>query len=551
MVDAETTRRYVRTLAYAKRQSARERWHEAATLWEEVVASNPVEGRFWLELAETCYQIENYRRAIVAYEKAIELGSGFPAESAYRIACCYGRLTERDSALDWLSTAFDMGFRHLEKAQTDKDLEPLHDDPRFREIVALIDPSKMSRKVGWQCDIALLSREVKRKAYNPFRYTSENEFDNAVQALTDSVSELTDAQILVEMQKFVAMLGDGHAGVYPSQDDHRDLCQTLPVWFYLFEEGLFVIATASEHTELLGSRILRFGDSSVEEVTQALDPLISRDNEHWLLKAIPYKLRELPILHALGMVSDPGNVQLTFVNQAGDTQVANIAATSEHFELSQMFPYPSEWSFLPDTLAEPPPLYLKNMDASYWFEYLPDDRLVYFQFNRVRDDPSESLADFCKRLFRFIEDHDVEKLAIDIRWNHGGNTFLEMPLVHRLIGCEKVNQSGKLFVIVGRRTFSAAQNFASFIERHTEAIFVGEPTGSSPNFVGETIPVQLPYSKLWMNVSDLYWQGSWPTDYRTWIAPQIYAPPTFAAFQANRDSPLEAILACCEHLPGW
>jgi hypothetical protein len=48
---------------------------------------------------------------------------------------------------------------------------------------------------------------------------------------------------------------------------------------------------------------------------------------------------------------------------------------------------------------------------------------------------------------------------------------------------------------------------------------------------------------LQVNVSDLYWQSSWPTDYRTWIAPQLYRPPTFAAYRANRDLALEAILS--------
>ena len=108
-----------------------------------------------------------------------------------------------------------------------------------------------------------------------------------------------------------------------------------------------------------------------------------------------------------------------------------------------------------------------------------------------------------------------------------------------------------MFVVIGRRTFSAAQNGATLIERHTEAIFVGEPTGASPNFVGETVPFELPYSKFRANVSDLYWQSSWPTDYRIWIAPLIYTPPTFAAYRAIRDPAVDAILACREHLPGW
>jgi hypothetical protein len=63
------------------------------------------------------------------------------------------------------------------------------------------------------------------------------------------------------------------------------------------------------------------------------------------------------------------------------------------------------------------------------------------------------------------------------------------------------------------------------------------------------IPFRLPYSKTTVNAGDLYWQTSWPMDHRPWIAPDIYAPPTFKAYRSNRDPAMEAILACQEHLP--
>jgi len=57
-------------------------------------------------------------------------------------------------------------------------------------------------------------------------------------------------------------------------------------------------------------------------------------------------------------------------------------------------------------------------------------------------------------------------------------------------------------------------------------------------------------SQLKGTISDLYWQSSWPMDHRTWIAPRLYAPPTFAAYAENRDPALEAVLACDALLPG-
>jgi hypothetical protein len=107
----------------------------------------------------------------------------------------------------------------------------------------------------------------------------------------------------------------------------------------------------------------------------------------------------------------------------------------------------------------------------------------------------------------------------------------------------KLNQQGHFFLITGRNTFSAAQNFTTDLVRNANPILVGEPTGSSPNFIGETIRLELPYSKAQCSISDLYWQRSWPMDHRAWLAPQLPAPPVFALYKENRDPAMEAIRA--------
>jgi len=96
-------------------------------------------------------------------------------------------------------------------------------------------------------------------------------------------------------------------------------------------------------------------------------------------------------------------------------------------------------------------------------------------------------------------------------------------------------------VIIGRNTFSAAVCGVGNLNRLTEAMFVGEPTGSPPNFIGETIPVTLPYSRLVATVSDLYWQNTVAMDERVWIAPDLYAPPSFQMLLEGRDPATEAV----------
>jgi tetratricopeptide (TPR) repeat protein len=474
MTEAEATTTYLHTVARARARSTAEDWSKAARLWDKVVAGNPVNGTFWAHLADARYHTKEYRDAIAAYEQALELGSVdesscFPFAIEYRIACCFALLGEREPALDWLARAFGLGYRDPEYAWTDDDLHSLRDDARFRDIVAWVDTSGLSRDEGWRSDLRILTREVKRKAYDPFRQVSEEDFDVAVDKISAAIPQLTDMQVIVEMRKLLRLLGDGHAGI-SGTELHPDLQQTLPLQFYLFEEGLHIIAAHPQYRDLLGARVLRFGERTVDEVIEALDAVICRDNAYWPKEVAPYRMRELPLLHALGLIPEARRVDLTILDGEGRTSTVSVPTDANRHTIDYAVPPvkvpardPEGWLTYPETLATPLPLYLKNVDAAYWFEYPPAARLVYFQFNAVRNEREESLTDFCERLFAFIEAGEVDQLVIDMRWNGGGNTFLEMPLLHRLIGCRKVNRRGRLFVIIGRATFSAAQNGATKI----------------------------------------------------------------------------------------
>src|SRR5712691_3306162 len=341
------------------------------------------------------------------------------------------------------------------------------------------------------------------------------------------------------MMKLIAKVGDGHTAISLGPKTHPEFLQTLPIKFYLFKEGLYIIAVDPKFKELLGAQVLRFGSHTVAEVVAALDPLINRDaSDIWVKERAPYLMRSLPLLNGLGLIAEPGKVQLTIRDQDGKSREVTLAADMSAPNIWNVQPNPKAWINLVQTATTPPPLYVKNLgrgktentrEPYYWFEYLPESRVVYFQYNAVINDPQEPLAKFSERLFQFINDHEVDKLVIDMRWNNGGNTFVNGPLLKGLISNGKVNQRGKLFIIIGRRTFSAAQNAVSAFGRYTDVVFVGEPTGGSPNFIGDEVFFTLPYSKLSANVSDVNWQESLATDYRTWIAPQVYIQPTFEA----------------------
>jgi hypothetical protein len=253
-------------------------------------------------------------------------------------------------------------------------------------------------------------------------------------------------------------------------------------------------------------------------------------------------MRNLPLLSGLGLIPDPAKLTLTVRDLSGKLRTITLPADSDIPSRKLWDGYPKNWTRFVDTLPGTVPLYLKNPYQDYWFEYLSDSKTVYLQWNHVHSDPAEPFAHFFDRVSQFIQDHAVERLVLDMRWNNGGDTTLVPTVLASLIRDAKVDQPGKLFVITGHRTFSAAQNAVTAISRFTPAIVVGDTTGSSPNFIGEDAPVQLPYSKLMVSISDLYWESSWPTDDREWIPPQFYTPPRFVDYREQRDGAMEAIL---------
>src|ERR1044072_7177681 len=172
---------------------------------------------------------------------------------------------------------------------------------------------------------------------------------------------------------------------------------------------------------------------------------------------------------------------------------------------------------------------------------MKDSRVLYVQLNQVGDKDTETLAEFSARLLAFIDANPVERFILDLRLNRGGNGSLLRPLVTSIIKARKVDQPGKLFAIIGRSTWSAAQFLLNDLERYTNTIFVGEPSCSKANVYGDSRKITLPNSGVTVRVSIYWWQAWHPLDMRRWTAPHLTAELSSADYSANNDPAMKAI----------
>jgi hypothetical protein len=192
------------------------------------------------------------------------------------------------------------------------------------------------------------------------------------------------------------------------------------------------------------------------------------------------------------------------------------------------------------------PLHLRNRLTTgdkYWFELLPDQKAIYFQFNSVSND-KEPFTTFVSRLWDTYEKHsaDIDKFIVDLRYNQGGNGTLLKPLVHEFIKHEAINQRGKLFIIIGRSTFSAASNFIGQMMKHTDVITVGEPASGPLNWFSDIERLLLPSGRLGLDVSTMYWQEGHSLDTRGYCSPEYPVLVTAEDFFSGKDRALDAIL---------
>ncbi|HEX8495016.1 MAG TPA: tetratricopeptide repeat protein [Pyrinomonadaceae bacterium] len=395
----------------------------------------------------------------------------------------------------------------------------------------------------WRQDLRYLAAEMPRQHRNLFHSMTREQFESAVKRLDERIPTLARHQIIVELGRIVAMVKDGHTSIQSYPFDPKINFRSYPLTLYHYKDGLFVQAADPKYANVVGGRVVKVGNATAEQALASVRELIFHDNEMGIKGGAPFALVTPEALHTVGLIKDMESATYV-IERNGQQFTIEVQPFTRPTPVGHgtNFFKPAGWVDARDGAQAPTPLYLKDPENLYWFEYLPETKTVYVQYNGVQDKPDESISDFAKRLFAFVEKNPVDRFVLDMRRNGGGNNYLNRPLLLGIIK-SKVDERGKLFTIIGRRTYSAAQNLVNELEKYTNTIFVGEPTGENVNFYGDPARIELPNSGIVVRVSTLWWQNLDPRDRRQWTGPHIAAELTSEDYRNNVDPAMKAIMA--------
>ncbi len=407
------------------------------------------------------------------------------------------------------------------------------------QLQAAMDPdfsgAVYADRAAWAADLDALYAEMQAKHPDLYRRHGKAEWDARHAALHAAILRLDWPHFVVALHRFVALAGDGHTNLLSTDIAGPGFDTRYNVRFGLFWDGLYVLSASSDIRQAIGGRVLAVNGHPIAAVARALAGLTGHDSPMWAANWVPL------------LLSYPGNVAgLDFGTLGAPLRLTLKTMDGKTIDVA-----------VPFSITENPPKRLTVFDVlhnghtlpAWWspdapltFDYRPDSKTVYAVFGSVADGDTQTLKQLSDALYAFVAAHDTQRLIFDVRNNGGGDNTLLAPLIDGAKAFE-AGHPGGLYVIIGRQTFSAAENFVTRMERRTGALFAGEPTGESPNQDGEPEVYHLPRTLLPVLISTRRWDESDPADRRSATLPDLPAHLNFAQFANGRDPALEAALA--------
>jgi hypothetical protein len=99
-------------------------------------------------------------------------------------------------------------------------------------------------------------------------------------------------------------------------------------------------------------------------------------------------------------------------------------------------------------------------------------RTVYVRLLRLRGEEGEPIHAFVRRMFESADSANAGKLVIDLRSVTGSDARLLTPLIRGIVTRDQFAKAGGLYLVVGPRSFSPAQNAAMLLQRYANPIFI-------------------------------------------------------------------------------
>lgn len=384
---------------------------------------------------------------------------------------------------------------------------------------------------GWIKDIRLFKDKLIEKHPDIEDLISIEKLNAEFEIIENKLPDLNEAEKYMELFKFISLPQDAHTFpfiMFPGYNLH-----SYPFQIFEFKDGFYVTKASREHKSIEGYRLIAIGNKSITEISKNYPLFLSSESEYGRKMRFNYMALITEWLYYHGIIDNMNNAEFTFENKNGEKIIKSLPTVKfyPHFLWTSVFPIKNELSLV----------YTNPRKKYYQFEVLENSSL-YIEFNQCENQSKKnSFEVFQKSVINYIENNKVDRLILDVRKNDGESPVWTGFLDY-LVNSEEFNQKGKLFLLVGRRTFSSAVMLSAQLQLLTDVYIIGEPTAQGPTFYSGPNIYKLPNTKLHVSISSRLRQASLAFDRREAIVPDSIVTYSFNDFENNFDPALNVAL---------
>ncbi len=393
-------------------------------------------------------------------------------------------------------------------------------------------------------------------------YTAETRaIANGILAdLEANLDNLSDAGFQLAIARAVAAADNGHSNIWLAKFSRAH--GRIPLRFYWFSDGLYVVRAQPELSDLVGARLLAVNGVDVETAATLLRVFVGGTREAFRAYRGP-GLFELPVAHhAAGMIDSESETRLSFQLPNGDVVTTSISAQALGEDANLYWPNRYLYESLPGDdednwigiagQVEAMPRYLQQPELPFQWLLLPEGG-IYVQY---RQNFGAGIEAFGDKVRTAIKEHKPRFVVIDQRFNGGGDYTLTEDLMSDLP--HLLDDGAPIFIITGPATFSAGINSTAFARAagKERVVLVGERIGDRERMYGETNDFVLPNSGLGMTFNtglhdlengcppwpECYWRNYFNDIAVGKLDPDIVIETRFQDYLDGTDPVLETIL---------
>jgi hypothetical protein len=355
-------------------------------------------------------------------------------------------------------------------------------------------------------DVEYLINKIEEYHVDPYRYTKKDAFLTSLSKIKKS----NEKNFCFALQESLALL----------RDSHTKVPEVMEVWgnrlpFQLREilGEYFITGTNKANETLLYKPIKKINGFSIDKISSKLQDLSSKEGTEMTIRDTEKLLISFDALNYFGFVNK------TDVQVSTDTDQYDIVDLEGTINKARPF-----LGGLSET----------EFSGNEIYRYINLKDTVLFQYNSCNNHghTEQEVKSFKEDLLEKTK--EAKNIVVDLRQNEGGTTSIMSDLF------EQLPVDKKIFVAMGRDTYSAAMHHLLYLKDQKKAMLIGENAGQKPNRFGDRETIILPNSGVEVFCSFKYFELLPGVDIEV-VSPDIKIPLTIQDYISRTDPLLKWI----------